>query len=89
MRNESALAPEFAVPANRTLEQIEKMVIVQALKCANGNKAEAAQMLGLYRPTLYSKMKKYRLDEIKRRSGESSASPDSGIDEPRRVDATV
>jgi DNA-binding NtrC family response regulator len=50
MRNESALAPEFTVPPDRTLEQIEKMVIVQALKYSNGNKAEAAQMLGLYEP---------------------------------------
>jgi DNA-binding NtrC family response regulator len=89
MRNESALAPEFEVPPNRTLQQIEKMVIVQALKWTNGNKAEAAQMLGLYRPTLYSKMKKHRIGETKRRSGESSASPDSSIDEPRSVDATV
>jgi len=52
-------ASEFIVPPHRTLAEIEKMAIVQTLKRTNWNKLEAAQILGLYRPTLYSKMKKY------------------------------
>jgi DNA-binding NtrC family response regulator len=35
------------------------MAIVQTLQRTNWNKQEAAQILGLYRPTLYSKMKKH------------------------------
>ena len=50
-----------AFPTNHTLEQIEKMAIVQALARSNGNKQEAARALGVYRPTLYSKMKKHAI----------------------------
>ena len=53
LRTESALAPSFVLPPNRTLAQIEKMAIVQALRRCRGNKLEAARALGLYRPTLY------------------------------------
>jgi len=34
---------------------------VQTLQRTNWNKQEAAQILGLYRPTLYSKMKKHEI----------------------------
>ena len=37
------------------------MAIVQTLHRTNWNKQEAAQILGLYRPTLYSKMKKHAI----------------------------
>ena len=63
---ESILAsPELFVPANQTLAQIEKMAIVQALQQSRGNKLEAARVLGLYRPTLYSKMKKYAIGDMR------------------------
>jgi len=89
MRDESALAPEFVVPPDRTLVEIERMAIVQALQRSNGNKMEAARMLGLYRPTLYSKMKKYRIRGSRPGSGEWAASTEPGIDEQRRVEVTV
>ena len=44
----------------RTLAEIEKTAIVQTLHRTNWNKTEAADALGLYRPTLYSKIKKVR-----------------------------
>jgi len=47
------------LPATATLAEIERMAIVQALQRTSWNKQEAAQQLGLYRPTLYSKMKKH------------------------------
>jgi DNA-binding NtrC family response regulator len=47
------------IPPHRTLAEIEKMAILQTLQRTNWNKQEAAQILGLYRPTLYSKMKKH------------------------------
>ncbi len=47
------------LPANATLAEIERMAILQALQRTNWNKQDAAQQLGLYRPTLYSKMKKH------------------------------
>jgi transcriptional regulator with PAS, ATPase and Fis domain len=50
---------DFVIPARRTLAEIEKTAIVQTLRRTNWNKTEAADALGLYRPTLYGKIKKY------------------------------
>ncbi len=47
------------LPATATLAEIERMAILQALQRTSWNKQEAALQLGLYRPTLYSKMKKH------------------------------
>ncbi len=54
-----APAPQDVLPATATLAEIERMAILQALQRTNWNKQDAAQLLGLYRPTLYSKMKKH------------------------------
>src|SRR6187401_1068888 len=61
LRSESTTAAEFVIPPHRTLAEIEKMAILQTLQRTNWNKQEAAQILGLYRPTLYSKMKKHEI----------------------------
>lgn len=51
-----------SVPQNdfnpKSLEEIEKNAILEALKTAGGNKSEAARLLKLNRRTLYSKMEK-------------------------------
>ncbi len=49
----------FVIPPHRTLAEIERMAIVQTLERTNWNKQEAAQILGLYRPTLYNKMRRH------------------------------
>jgi DNA-binding NtrC family response regulator len=54
---------EFSIPPHRTLAEIERMAIVQTLQRTYWNKQEAAQILGLYRPTLYSKMKKHDIKD--------------------------
>src|SRR5436190_1946170 len=56
-------APTLAwdVPPNMTLEDIEKFVIERTLQRTGGNKQKAANMLGIYRPRLYSKIKKYKI----------------------------
>src|SRR5881628_956348 len=59
IREESTSSTDFVIPPHRTLAEIEKMAILQTLQRTNWNKQEAAQILGLYRPTLYSKMKKH------------------------------
>src|SRR5687767_1829148 len=61
IREEGSPAQEFTIPPHRTLAEIEKMAILQTLQRTNWNKQEAAQILGLYRPTLYSKMKKHEI----------------------------
>src|SRR5918993_774448 len=63
IREEGSPAQEFTIPPHRTLAEIEKMAIVQTLQRTNWNKQEAAQILGLYRPTLYSKMKKHEIQD--------------------------
>ena len=45
-----------------TLEEIEKFVIERTLQRTGGNKQAAANLLGIYRPRLYSKIKKYKID---------------------------
>ncbi len=45
------------------LAELERLAIVQALDHTRGNKRAAAALLGIYRPTLYSKLKKYGIME--------------------------
>src|SRR6186713_1409908 len=63
LRSDTTTTTEFVIPPHRTLAEIEKMAIVQTLQRTNWNKQEAAQILGLYRPTLYSKMKKHEIKD--------------------------
>ena len=43
------------------LEQAEADVITEVLAASGGNKAAAARRLGLSRPTLYAKLRAYRI----------------------------
>ena len=63
IRDESSTNPEFAIPPHHTLAEIERMAILQTLQRTNWNKQEAAHILGLYRPTLYSKMRKHHIED--------------------------
>jgi transcriptional regulator with PAS, ATPase and Fis domain len=51
LKDEAAPMPEFVIPTHRTLAEIERVAILQTLQRTNWNKQEAAQILGLYRPT--------------------------------------
>ena len=53
---------DWDVPPNLTLEEIEKLVIERTLQRTGGNKQAAANLLGIYRPRLYSKIRKYKID---------------------------
>jgi transcriptional regulator with PAS, ATPase and Fis domain len=64
LREETTTGGDFVVPPHRTLAEIEKMAILQTLQRTNWNKQEAAQILGLYLPTLYSKMKKHHIEDM-------------------------
>ena len=74
IREEGSPAQEFTIPPHRTLAEIEKMAIVQTLQRTNWNKQEAAQILGLYRPTLYSKMKKHDIKDQRAAARAAAAS---------------
>src|SRR5512143_58816 len=74
LRTENATTTEFVIPPHRTLAEIEKMAILQTLQRTNWNKQEAAQILGLYRPTLYSKMKKHEIQDGSKAGARRTAS---------------
>jgi DNA-binding NtrC family response regulator len=63
IRGDAAPEDAFTVPPHHTLAEIERMAVVQTLQRTNWNKQEAAQILGLYRPTLYSKIKKHHIKD--------------------------
>jgi DNA-binding NtrC family response regulator len=74
----AAPAQEFTIPPHRTLAEIEKMAILQTLQRTNWNKQEAAQILGLYRPTLYSKMKKHDIQDQRAAQRAAAAAAQAG-----------
>jgi transcriptional regulator with PAS, ATPase and Fis domain len=57
----AAIAPS-AVPSG-SLEEIERASILKALETTRWNKQAAAALLGLRRPTLYSKMRKHGIPQ--------------------------
>jgi len=65
------------IPSHLTLAEIERLAILQTLERTNWNKQEAAQRLGLYRPTLYSKMKRYGIETPPRSSRRSASDQDT------------
>src|SRR5512147_242817 len=73
LREETAAPAEFVFPPHWTLAEIEKMAILQTLQRTNWNKQEAAAILGLYRPTLYSKMKKHEIRDMGRAARQQAA----------------
>jgi len=58
----SVASAGWDVPPNMTLEDIERAVIERTLQRTGGNKQAAANLLGIYRPRLYSKIRKYNID---------------------------
>ncbi len=47
-----------------TLEEMEKNLIIQALKYCNGNVINASKIIGIGKSTLYRKIEKYKLEEV-------------------------
>jgi DNA-binding NtrC family response regulator len=60
-RQSEAVASSFVVPPHHTLADLERSAILQTLERTRWNKRAAASILGVYRPTLYSKLKKYKI----------------------------
>src|SRR6267143_1171239 len=51
-----------AVPQGvQSLDDMERVTILQALAQCHGNKKKAAELLGIQRPTLYNKLKRYAI----------------------------
>ena len=52
---------DVTVPAGCSLEEVERLAILQTLEQTDWNKRETARILGIHRPTLYNKLRKHRL----------------------------
>jgi len=59
-QNGGAARP-WSVPANMTIEEMEKLMIAATLERTGGNVKESAAILGIDRSTLYEKIKRYGL----------------------------
>lgn len=46
----------------KSIKEVERDMIIQALRQTEGNKNRAAKVLGIGRATIYRKMKLYSLD---------------------------
>ena len=55
----AAAAAAVGNGAPQTLEEVEKQTLIDAVRRAHGNKKRAAELLGIHRPTLYAKMKRF------------------------------
>lgn len=73
-RNASVLASQQTalLPEGETLEHWEQMMIREALRRANGNKSQAARMLGLTRNALRYRLSQMGLDSSPAEEGDSS-----------------
>ena len=60
-----------------TLQEMERLRIVQALEDVGGNKKAAAQKLGIHRSTLYAKMRRYGLIDEERSEERQTVSESS------------
>jgi DNA-binding NtrC family response regulator len=57
-KTEIAALPKTGV---QSLDELERNAILQALAQCHGNKKKAAELLGIQRPTLYNKLKRYAI----------------------------
>ena len=58
-QSERRVAPPQGV---QSLDDVERRTILEALAQCHGNKKKAAQLLGIQRPTLYNKLKRYAIE---------------------------
>jgi DNA-binding NtrC family response regulator len=67
---------EVSLPSGCSLEELERLAILHTLELTDWNKRQTAKILGIHRPTLYNKLRKYRLwrpEDRFRRDGLASA----------------
>jgi DNA-binding NtrC family response regulator len=60
----SSKISETSSSSIRTLKELEKEAILEALRITRGNKKEASALLGIGKTTLYEKIKNYELENL-------------------------
>lgn len=63
---EAKINPDFVFDLKKQMKMVEAEYIRKALEFCGGNRAKAAKLLNLTRPTLHSKLKALGLDNIGR-----------------------
>jgi DNA-binding NtrC family response regulator len=53
-------APSFEVRLGSSIEEVEKDLILRTIDLTDGNKARAAEILGISLKTLYNRLEKYQ-----------------------------
>lgn len=53
---------DINIPKSMSLEELEKNLIIKALQESGGNRKKAAELLGISRKMLYTRLKKYNLE---------------------------
>ena len=54
-------SPEMELGSSLSLADMERVMILKALKLAQGNRANAARILGVARSTLFEMLKRHRI----------------------------
>src|SRR5439155_25688036 len=67
-------ATPFPAGVVRPMGEVEQMAIEHALGVVGGNKTRAAQLLGISRQTLRTKLKEFRLEDDGEEAGEGAGS---------------
>src|SRR5579885_3861108 len=75
LRSPSSAAVSNIDSNGLTLEELDREHIKRVLERVDGDKARAAQALGIHLSTLYRKVQRYRLDEPAGSAGAESAAP--------------
>lgn len=62
MTTGSQMGPEFVVRPGMSLDEVERRCIIETLRYTEGNKKQAAEMLGITPRSIYRKLKSYDLE---------------------------
>jgi DNA-binding NtrC family response regulator len=61
---QGTVPPEQLAKSAMTLDEVERLMIINALKATEGNRSESARRLGISRRTLHRKLHDYKLEDL-------------------------
>jgi len=61
---QGTVPPEQLARSSLTLDEVERLMIINALKATEGNRSESARRLGISRRTLHRKLHDYKLEDL-------------------------